>query len=162
MKAYVDVEGSGQGVTIVKSQNSSTILGADGAELRELTVLNSGSGTFQECIAVYTATIGFRVSDVTATTVSTGTYAFALSGHGTFKNLTLNATGATNSAGWFDNSDSISTLTNSIVSGGTYSVLNNSGVGHIAGSQLVGAALGTFTCVASYNGSYTVLDANCN
>jgi hypothetical protein len=161
MKANVDIEGSGQGVTILKSGGSTAIHGADDVELRQMTVLNSGSGVFQQGIGVSPDTVRFRVSDVTATAVGAGAFAMGLSGQGTFKNVTLSATGGTMSAGWFDNSDSVSTMTNSIVSGTTYSVLNQSGAGHIAGSQLLGSVSGTFTCVASYNGSYVALGADC-
>lgn len=46
MKTYVDLEGSGQRATVIKSTNGTgTVIGADFVALRALTIANTGGGT---------------------------------------------------------------------------------------------------------------------
>jgi len=73
MKEYVDIEGSGQGVTVLTSiggsnglkPESATLVGASNAELRQLTVENVSSGPGNWTFAIYTAA-NTSFSDVTA------------------------------------------------------------------------------------------------
>ena len=85
MQPYVDIEGSGQGVTVLRSvggtaaisPNSATLVGADNAELRQVTVeIESSNGT-NWTHAIYT---------------STGT---------SFKNVTAKSTGGSRTRGMF-------------------------------------------------------------
>jgi hypothetical protein len=64
MKPYVDVEGSGQGVTIVRSRavGLGTIRGASHGELRELTVVNSGPS---DAVALVVPAFAFSATRVT-------------------------------------------------------------------------------------------------
>ena len=67
MKPYVDVEGSGEGVTTVTSGVSSgagTVVGVDHSELRFLSVTNTGGG--QQSVALFSETTSPRFTHVTA------------------------------------------------------------------------------------------------
>jgi hypothetical protein len=68
MKSYVDVEGSGQTVTTIRgnidSSSAGVVLGANNAELRNLTVENTGGGN--DCIAIYNSGASPQITDVTA------------------------------------------------------------------------------------------------
>ena len=67
MRPYVDIEGSGQGITIITSAGSGsaytgTLLGANDAELRFLTVENYGGNT--EARAIYNNSVSPRMTHV--------------------------------------------------------------------------------------------------
>jgi len=67
MKPYVDVEGSGEGVTMLTSTNSSgsgTVIGTDHSELRFLSVTNTGGG--QQSVALFSESTSPRFTHVTA------------------------------------------------------------------------------------------------
>jgi hypothetical protein len=68
MKAYVDIEGAGEQATRltsdVYSSNSGTIVGADHATLRRLTVSNTGGGAF--AVAIYNDGVAPQLTRVTA------------------------------------------------------------------------------------------------
>ena len=68
MKSYVDVEGSGQAVTTTRgnidSDSAGVVLGANNAELRHLTVENTGGGSY--CYAIYNSSVSPRITSVTA------------------------------------------------------------------------------------------------
>jgi hypothetical protein len=71
MKPYVDVEGSGEGVTTLTSGVSSgagTVIGVDHSELRFLSVTNTGGG--QQSVALFSESTSPRFTHVTA--VATG------------------------------------------------------------------------------------------
>jgi hypothetical protein len=80
MKPYVDVEGSGEGVTTITAagraaSEEGTVVGVAFAELRSLTVANTGGGQFAN--AIYVANINnlntpFRITHVTARASATG------------------------------------------------------------------------------------------
>lgn len=96
MKPYVDVEGSGEGVTTITSADSSgagTVVGASNAELRYLTVRNNGSG--QQSVAIFAQTTSPRFTHVTA--ISSGSsenYALHVSnGSAVLTNVTATASG---------------------------------------------------------------------
>lgn len=67
MKPYVDIEGSGEGVTTITSADASgtgTVVAANNTELRHLTVKNNGSG--QQSVAIFAQTASPRITHVTA------------------------------------------------------------------------------------------------
>lgn len=67
MKPYVDVEGSGEGVTTLTSGVSSgagTLVGVDHSELRFLSVTNTGGG--QQSVALFSESTSPRFTHVTA------------------------------------------------------------------------------------------------
>jgi hypothetical protein len=71
MKPYVDIEGSGEDVTIVRStvELTGTIVGAANAELRSLTVENTAAAF---AIALRNHASGFRATHVTAKAATAG------------------------------------------------------------------------------------------
>jgi hypothetical protein len=71
MKPYVDIEGSGEGVTLVRStvESTGTIAGAANAELRSLTVENTAATV---AIALRNNASGFRAAHVTAKAATPG------------------------------------------------------------------------------------------
>ena len=69
MRAYVDVEGSGEGTTTITSSlstGSGTVVGADNSELRFLTVRNRGGGDGPQVAALFSETKSPRYTHVTA------------------------------------------------------------------------------------------------
>ena len=79
MQSYVDVEGSGENTTTITSTHSSTVgnatsatlVGANFAEVRFLTVENQGGST--ESIAIYNTSASPKITHVTATAFGGGT-----------------------------------------------------------------------------------------
>jgi hypothetical protein len=68
MRPYVDIEGSGEGLTTLTSAiatGSGTVVGANNSELRYLTVKNTGEAN-QQIVAIFTETTSPRFSHVTA------------------------------------------------------------------------------------------------
>ena len=95
MKPFVDIEGSGEGVTIVRStvETTGTIAGAASAELRSLTVENTAAVL---AIALRNDAAGFRAAHVTcrAATAGNATGIFQNStGEVTLRSVTAHATG---------------------------------------------------------------------
>ena len=68
MKDYVDIQGSGQGMTTIKGSvigtNTGLIVGAHMTELRQLTIKNTGAGG--EVAAIHNESTLMRVTEVTA------------------------------------------------------------------------------------------------
>jgi hypothetical protein len=96
MRPFVDIEGSGEGVTTVQSTVNSlgTVQGADHAELRRLTVLNTAATS---AIALASSAAGFAASHVTCVAQggsgsSTGLANFAAGG--AFRDMTVRAEGS--------------------------------------------------------------------
>lgn len=95
MKPFVDVEGSGEGVTFVRStvETAGTIAGAASAELRSLTVENTAAAL---AIALRNDASGFRAAHVTCRAATAG-HATAVAqnstGDVTLRSITAHATG---------------------------------------------------------------------
>jgi hypothetical protein len=133
MKQYVDIEGAGElatKITFTGSDSSSTgtVLGANDAELRFLTVENTGGATTY-AKAILNISAAPRLTHVTAT-ASGGTYNSGVNNNicsPAMTNVTASASGGTNSYGVY-NSYSSPTMRNVIASasGGTngYGVYN--------------------------------------
>jgi hypothetical protein len=92
MKPYVHLQGAGQEVAVISSTVSSawppaqaTLLLASDASLRDLTVGNTGVGSYNVALLATAGTTRTLVADVTARAHGAGTYNFAfyLSGSGT-------------------------------------------------------------------------------
>jgi hypothetical protein len=169
MKQYVDIEGAGELTTKITYtgsglSNTGTVVGANNAEannaeVRFLTVENTGGNTY--AVAIYNSSASPRLTHLTATASGGGTYNYGVfnnsssptmadvtataSGGGTYTvgvynnsssptmtNVTATASGGTNSIGVF-NYNSSPTIQNSIIraSGGTnnYGLYNNSDSG---------------------------------
>jgi hypothetical protein len=89
MKPFVDIEGSGEGVTVVRStvETAGTVAGAANAELRSLTVENTAA---TGAIALTNNASGFRAAHVTAKAACTS--ATAGGATGIFQNSTGDVT----------------------------------------------------------------------
>jgi hypothetical protein len=95
MKSFVDVEGSGEGVTTITSSNSSgTVIGAANSELRSATVKHTGGPNGATAILDFTN--DFRVTHVTAAASGEGPINYGLNIFGTamLSQVTATASGA--------------------------------------------------------------------
>lgn len=95
MKAYVDVEGSGEGVTTVRStvDRVGTVQGAEHAELRGLTVVNTGA---MDAMALVSGAGTFAASRVTCLAQGGSRSAAGAVNYadgGTFRDMTVRAEG---------------------------------------------------------------------
>jgi hypothetical protein len=96
MKSFVDVEGSGEGVTTITSSNpfSGTVVGAADSELRSLTVKHTGGPN--GATAIINFANNFRVTHVTAAASGEGPVNYGLNIIGTamLSQVTATASGA--------------------------------------------------------------------
>ena len=130
MQPYIDIEGSGQNVTVITGTVSSgffppingVVNGASNAEIRFLTVKNTGGVGYH--VAILNSSASPAMTNVTATasggtTSSLGVYNSSSSP--TMTNVTATASGGTDTYGVYNNSSS-PTMTNvtATASGGTY------------------------------------------
>ena len=173
MKQYVDIEGSGQKLTTI-SGTTTGVVGADDAELRQLTVEAVGPGP--EVIAMFVGSTAPMIKHVTlraSGATTTGNFGLLSSGVGSAPMLkhvsALASAGAgagPDTAVLAQNSASV-TIRDSTLDGDDASASNTSGASaSIVNTQLVGAATdgasgATFACLGAFDGTFTELDANC-
>jgi hypothetical protein len=140
MKDYVDIEGSGELTTKITftgsaSSNTGTLLGADNAELRFLTVENSGGDAY--AFAIYNASAAPRLTHITANaTGGTDNRAVVNTASSTpeMKDVTASASGGTSNTGVNnDNSSPLMERVTASGSGGT----NNFGVDNLNSSPIM-------------------------
>ena len=128
MKQYVDIEGAGELTTKITftgsaSSATGTVVGANDAELRFLTVENTGGAAY--AIAIYNSGAAPRLIHVTAS-ASGGTYNYGVynyaSSSPTMTDVTASASGGTSNYGVYNHNSSSPTMTNvtASASGGTY------------------------------------------
>jgi hypothetical protein len=194
MKQYVDIEGSGELATIITTTGFfSVLVGANNAEVRSLTVRNTGStgqgagisnnsasprirqvtvavsGSTTEGFGISNSSSSPAISNVTVTcSGGTGCTGIAnTSGSApVIQNSSIVASGSPSAVG-IGSSTSMVTITNSKISGVTFSVsTQTSGTTLVAVSQLVGSAdangTGTNTCVGAYNSNFAAIGTTCN
>jgi hypothetical protein len=149
MKQYVDIEGAGELRTIITSTvagcEAGTVNGANNAELRFLTVRNTGTLC---AYGIYNNGTSPRLTNVTVESESRAVGNYDASP--TMTNVTATATASTVVV----NNISSPTIRNSRFSGSTYSLLQNGGTSKVAGTQLVGTVVrfhGTLQCFNNYN-----------
>ena len=133
MKAYVDIEGSGELATKItywgfNDTANGTLRGVNNAEVRFLTVANTGQAGSGNAIAIYNGVASPRLTHITVSAAG------GASNYGVYNsnsspamtNVIANATGGANSYGVYNNFSSAPAMTNvtASVSGGT----NNYGV----------------------------------
>lgn len=117
MKEWVDIEGSGEGVTkITYSGNTSyetgTVVGANNTELRFMTVENTGGEL--NAVAIYNSSVSPRLIHVTAN-ASGGDFNIGVSNNGSsplMSNMTASASGDGHNEGVFNNAGSSSLMSN--------------------------------------------------
>lgn len=171
MKPYVDVEGSGEGVTTITATGSEnvqtgTVVGAANSEVRFLTVKSTG-GT--SATAIYSgATSSFRLTSMTAI-ASGGSSNFGvqvgLRANSTLNQTTVTASGGGESYGVFTRGNSQVQIRNSAITGATNTIASAGGV-RVVTTQLVGgAAYGPAQyaprCVAVYDENYNFYPDTC-
>jgi hypothetical protein len=168
MKPYVDVEGSGEGVTILTSTNSSgygTVIGTDHSEMRFLSVTNTGGG--QQSVALFSESTSPRFTHVTAA-ASGGSENWGIhmsNGSPTLTNVTSTASGGAQSFA-VGNFNGNVTVLNSTFSAADAAGLNIGLLTTFGGSvRLVSSALtgsgGTIAIgMRTYSGSHTLQNVN--
>jgi len=171
MKEWVDIEGSGEGITKITGSSYSnqpydgTIFTRNNAELRFLTVENTGGGYSATAVAVNTAST--RLVHVTlkasgASAFNTGLYSSNASPK--IEDSTVRATYALDVE--YDGTVSVdgSEITGSVMADGSHNS-NNAPDVRVSASKLdgsVSARLGaTVKCAASFNANYDPLGAGC-
>lgn len=133
MKEYVDIEGSGENTTTITSTNSSgnpfdgtsaTVIGANNAELRFLTVENRGGGDIS--LAIVNLGASPDISNVTATARGGdgNEGVFNASSSPTMTDVTATAYGGTHSIGVENMDSSLPTMTDVTAEGSMGSVMN--------------------------------------
>ena len=196
MKSWVDIEGSGEGVTTITASGSNfpynaTVEGASNAELRFLTVKNTGGTDYATAIAVGAGP--FRLTQVTAS-ASGGSHTstslqlccgaavvldgVAASAQGSNRNVgvqavsnadvTLNEVTIEASGGTFDrgieNDSGIVEVNRSTISSGQLPI-RNLATTRVGASQLNGPPVlnqgGTLTCAGVYDEDYTFFANTC-
>jgi len=185
MQSYVDIEGSGENITVIAGSLSSAsagiVNGANNAEIRFLTVENTGTGT--DVNAIYNAGVSPDITEVTAV-VSGGYFGrgiYNLSSNAVMNNIKITVSGADWAFG-MENSSSTLTIRNGIidVSGltegdgiysygtGSVEIMNSKVKGSDASIStgartfvantildgMVGAPPSTITCAGAYNANY--------
>jgi hypothetical protein len=166
MRPYVDIEGSGEGITTITSalgSGSGTVVAANNSELRYLTVKNTGEAG-QQVVAIFSETASPRLNHVTAT-ASGGAENYGIhtsNGTVSLKHVTAVATGGAQTFGVI-NFNSVMNVSDSVFSGAEAAV--NYGIVSTAGGSLrmngstVTAAGGTIAIgVRTYNGTHTLAD----
>jgi len=161
MKPYVDIEGSGELTTkitfIGNAGEVGTVLGANNAELRFLTVENTGGSAY--ALAIFSDSASPRLSHVTASASGGILYNLAVynknSASPMMKDVTTSASGGMYSYGVYNYSYSSPVMTNvtANASGGTYSNfgVNNSNHSSPAMTQVITNASGGIFSYGVYN-----------
>lgn len=179
MKPFVDIEGSGELATRITAvggtdeAEGSTLHGAGNAELRFLTIENTGGPSLPLAIAIYNSAAALRMTHVTAEAVGNG----ADAAYGVYNNASApvlidsaaNAAGATTNAGVrntaADGSFTI-TIDTSRISGTTNSIVNDAefttfvGASRISGGPVVTGA-GVVKCAGVYDENYDFSPSTC-
>lgn len=126
MKPYVDIEGAGELTTRITqvgniTTTTGTVIGASNAELRFLTIENTGGNT--DAVAIYNSAASPRLTNVNAVATGASSYNFAVNNQSaspTMLNVTANASGGTDAYGVNNNlSSPIMTNVTAIGSGGS-------------------------------------------
>ncbi len=160
MLANVDIDGSGQKLTVITNTATPTLAGANDAALTSLTVENTDGGS-----AIQASGVSPMIKHVTARATGAGTPKAVEIGMGAAPMLTHVTTqsdgdGMTSTA-------ATATIRDSILNGTTTGIVNAGGATtDIVNTQITGGASdggtgASFSCVGAYDGSFTALDANC-
>jgi hypothetical protein len=169
MKPYVDVEGSGENTTIITghidSSASGVVRGASNAEIRFLTVRNTGGGSY--AIAIYNSSASPKITNAMVSG-SGGTYNYGvynLSSSPTMTNVTVSGSGGPYNYGVRSINNGLTTIKNSNIWGSTNSLIIGSNVSTFVVNTEVGAGpilnAGVLICVGAYDINHVTLNASC-
>jgi hypothetical protein len=165
MRPYIDIEGSGEGVTTITSAlgtGSGTVVGANNSELRYLTVKNTGEAN-QQVVAIFTETTSPRLSHVTAIG-SGGSENYGIhtsNGTPVLSYVTASASGGGQSFG-LANYNSVMTVLNSSISASDGAGFNAGyvstagGTNRITSSTITASGGAIAIGMRTYNGSHTL------
>lgn len=164
MKPYVDVEGSGEGVTTLTSGVSTgagTVVGADHSELRFLSATNTGGG--QQSVALFSESTSPRFTHVTASaTGGAENYGIHVSnGAPVLTNVTATASGGSQSFAVGNFNGTMTVLDSSFGASGAVGlnvglVTTFGGSVRVVSSTLTGSGGAIAIGMRSYNGSHTL------
>ena len=166
MRPYVDIEGSGEGITTITSalgSGSGTVVAANNSELRYLTVKNTGEAG-QQVVAIFSESASPRLSHVTAM-ASGGAENYGVhtsNGAVVMRYVTAAGTGGSLALGVI-NFNSVMTVTNSAFSaadaGVNYGLSSTAGGSMRMNSSTITASGGAVAIgMRTYNGSHTLAD----
>lgn len=161
MKPYVDLEGAGEFVTRISygaspSAVTGTVVGADDAELRFLSVENSGGDT--SAFAIFNNGTSPRLTHVTAR-ASGGSYnigVYSISGAPIMSDVTVRATGAGTNYGVSNNNATTTMNDMTVVAAGgstNYGIFNASSAHPTIRNVVVDASGGSNRDIGVYNTS---------
>jgi hypothetical protein len=165
MRPYVDIEGSGEGVTTITSalgNGLGTVIGANNSELRYLTVKNTGEPN-QQVVGIFTETTSPRFSHVTAV-ASGGSENYGIhtsNGTPVLSYVTASASGGGQSFG-LANFNSVMTVLNSSFSASDGIGFNAGyvstagGTNRITSSTITASGGAIAIGMRAYNGSHTL------
>lgn len=165
MVPFVDIVGSGEGVTTITSalgSGSGTVIGANNSELRYVTVKNTGEAG-QQVVAIFTETTSPRLSHVTAI-ASGGAENYgvhASNGTVSLSNVTVTATGGALASGLLSLQSAI-VANNSVFNGADAAGLNTGvaatfgGTLRINNSTITASGGAIANGVRTYSASHTL------
>lgn len=165
MRPYVDIEGSGEGVTTITSAlgtGSGTVIGANNSELRYLTVKNTGEPN-QQVVGIFTETTSPRLSHVTVI-ASGGSENYGIhtsNGTPVLSYVTASASGGGQSFG-LANFNSVMTIVNSSFSASDAAgfsagfVTTAGGSNRITSSTITASGGAIAIGMRAYNGTHTL------
>lgn len=173
MRPYVDVQGSGTGVTTITANlaGAPMLALADNMLLSDLTVENTSANPSIQTFGVGNLGASLvKLRNVVININQPTNVIFAT--YFTFTNVELDgvtiiALGATVANQAFRLQSGVATIRNSIVNAGGGTALmdpiGNQDTFRVVNTQLIGGVTGaTRTCVGAYNGSFAALNATCN
>ncbi len=160
MQSFVDIEGSGEKLTMITNAASPTLAGTDNAELRHLTVENTGGAT-----AIQNSGVSPMIKHVTARATGAATAKGVENGMGAGPMLT-HVTTQSDGDGVESSGASSVTVRDSILNGAVNGIENATSTASVVNTQISGGAAdgatgATFTCLGAYDATFTELDANC-
>ena len=177
MKAYVDVEGSGENTTIITghidSSSSAVVSGANNAELRFLTVQNTGGGSSARALCTNNLDTllkpsSFKITNVTASASGGQQNSGVVNAYSspTMTNVTASGSGGTNNWGVYSIGSGTVRINHSVIKGSTSTVVNGAGViTYVGNTQLDGGPVsfygGTLTCAGVYDENYAFYASTC-
>jgi hypothetical protein len=165
MKQWVDIQGSGELNTAIVSgvsdqdcfRHPGTVNGADNAELRLLTVTNTGTGNCNAAISNNSASPRLTYVTASASGGSGGIHfsVYNLNSNPTMTNVTATASGAFQNDGVHNVGSSPTIKQSTLIGDGNSLVQRNGGTGKVANTQLVGPVYtengGSVQCIGNYN-----------
>ena len=152
MKQYVDIQGSGELTTKITSTGvdsffNGTLLGANNAELRFLTVENTG-GSNKNAVAIYNNSASPRLTHVTVIADGLGSsYAWGISNTGSsspnLMNVNINAFGApsANNYGIVTQDSSVVNIQDSVITASAFTLYIDGTIARVFASQLNGGKI---------------------